>query len=110
MSNYYLINTGFFNVSSNKCFGDIVTDHEVIQLSTTHNVNFGIRNGSFVTGYVNEDEIKNKNNDFEFIISGMVLNYLFKCLLNKLNMKTLYNLFISLRIFTVYYLRLNMAS
>jgi hypothetical protein len=50
-------NAGFFNITSTACFGDIVTNGKVVQTSELHNVNFGIRNGSFVIGYVETSEI-----------------------------------------------------
>jgi hypothetical protein len=52
-----ITNAGFFNITSTACFGDLVTHGEVIQTSNLHNVNFGIRNGSFVIGYVEAGEI-----------------------------------------------------
>lgn len=86
-----ITNAGFFNITSTACFGDIVTHGKVIQTSELHNVNFGIRNGSFVIGYVDSSEIlgpqlennstnnKNNNDDnnnnwvgFDTLISGLV--------------------------------------
>ena len=50
-------NAGFFNVSSGACLGDLVSAGSVVQTSDKHNVNFGIRGGQFVTGYVSSEEI-----------------------------------------------------
>lgn len=64
-------NAGFFNVTSTACFGDLVTEGTIIQTSKKHNVNFGIRNGSFVVGYVEEEEIKDPTRPFDTLISGL---------------------------------------
>ncbi len=65
-------NAGFFNVTSKHCLGDIVTTGTVQQLSDLHNVNFGIRNGSFVVGYVEKEEILDpKRPPFDFLVSGL---------------------------------------
>ena len=64
-------NAGFFNVSSGKCFGNIVSRGNVIQSGNYHNVNFGIRNGSFFIGYVNETEILSETNPFDTMMSGI---------------------------------------
>ena len=54
------------------CIGDIVTDGTVHQLHDAHNVNFGLRNGSFVVGYVDSAEILDPNQPkFDFLISGL---------------------------------------
>jgi hypothetical protein len=65
-------NAGFFNISSYACFGDIVTNGKVIQTSNRHNVNFGIRNGSFVVGYVEANEVMDTSNPFDSLVSGAV--------------------------------------
>lgn len=70
-------NAGFFNISSSACFGDVVTNGKVVQTSELHNVNFGIRNGTFVIGYVESSEIlgSNMTSDwigFDTLISGLV--------------------------------------
>lgn len=65
-------NAGFFNVTSNACLGDLVSAGEVHQLSDLHNVNFGVRNGSFVVGYVEKEEIIDPQRPaFDFLISGL---------------------------------------
>ena len=35
---------GFFD-AENVCVGNLVSGGEIVQISSTHNVNFGIRNG-----------------------------------------------------------------
>lgn len=65
-------NAGFFNVTSNACLGDLVSAGVVHQLSDLHNVNFGVRNGSFVVGYVEKEEITDPQRPaFDFLISGL---------------------------------------
>ena len=68
-------NAGFFNVSNGECFGDIVSAGGIVQTSPKHNVNFGIRNGKFVTGYVTSEEIRRSTNGvlstFDTIVSGL---------------------------------------
>lgn len=65
-------NAGFFNTSSSACIGDIVSSGTVHQLSELHNVNFGIRNGSFVTGYVTSEEVLDPAQPpFDFLVSGL---------------------------------------
>ncbi len=65
-------NAGFFNISNNACFGNVVTQGKVIQTSKSHNVNFGIRNGSFVVGYVDEGEVLDESNRFETLVTGLI--------------------------------------
>jgi len=58
-------NAGFFNISSNTCFGNLVSKGEVIQTTRDHVVNFGMRNGSYVIGYLTPEEILDKKNPFQ---------------------------------------------
>lgn len=62
-------NAGFFNVSSGACIGNLVTDSRVVQLTSAHNVNFGMRNGSFFTGYVTPEEARQL--PFDTLVSGL---------------------------------------
>jgi hypothetical protein len=69
-------NAGFFNVSSGTCLGDLVSAGNVVQTSEKHNVNFGIRSGKFVTGYVTSDEItasasRGTHEPFDTLVSGL---------------------------------------
>ena len=64
-------NAGFFNTSNHECLGDIVSQGELVQTSTTGNVNFGIRNGNFVVGNILSKEIKH-DDPFDTLISGIV--------------------------------------
>lgn len=64
-------NAGFFNTSSHACIGDIVTAGRVVQTSALHNVNFGIRNGTFVVGYVDAEEVMDSSKPFDALVSGI---------------------------------------
>lgn len=66
-------NAGFFDIKSFKCLGNIVSQGRVVQVSKSHNVNFGIRNGSFVIGYVGVEESSQKGaTEFDTLVSGLV--------------------------------------
>jgi hypothetical protein len=64
-----ITNAGFFNTTDFACFGDLVREGQVIQVSATHNVNFGIRKGLFVTGYVDPEEVE-EGEPFDSLVSG----------------------------------------
>jgi len=65
-------NAGFFNVTSGVCFGDVISNGNIWQTSSKKNVNFGLRNGKYVIGYVESNEIRNESNPFDTLISGLV--------------------------------------
>lgn len=75
-------NAGFFDISNFDCLGNIVSQGKALQTSRNHNVNFGIRNGSFVIGYVDiEPRVKSGEekahsssalSGFDTLISGLV--------------------------------------
>ena len=68
-------NAGFFNITSHACLGNLVSDGQILQTSTRHNVNFGIRDGKFVIGYITPMEILDEGNKFgkfDTLISGLV--------------------------------------
>jgi hypothetical protein len=44
---------------------------QVNQTSNRKNVNFGIRNGNFVTGYVEPTEVLDASRPFDTLISGL---------------------------------------
>eukprot|EP01036_Dinobryon_divergens_P024226 gene24226-32657_t len=64
-------NAGFFNTSNFYCLGDIISDGEILQSSSTHNVKFGIRNESFVIGYLDKNEIADLDHPFDFLVTGL---------------------------------------
>lgn len=60
-------NAGFFNVSNHDCIGNIASLGDMVHTTSKKNVNFGIRRGSFYTGYLDE----NDNEPFDTLISGL---------------------------------------
>ncbi len=64
-------NAGFFNVTNFHCLGDIISDGEILQSSNTHNVKFGIRNESFLIGYLDEKEVSDRVHPFDFLVTGL---------------------------------------
>ena len=64
-------NAGFFNTSNFHCLGDIISDGEILQSSSTHNVKFGIRNESFVIGYLDEEEVSDRDHPFDFLVTDL---------------------------------------
>ena len=68
-------NAGFFNTSTGACVGNVVVGGVVMSRSHLHNVNFGIRNGSFVTGYVADNELGGPGNEdhaYDTLVSGIL--------------------------------------
>eukprot|EP00943_MAST-04B_sp_MAST-4B-sp1_P002019 g2019.t1 len=53
------------------CLGNLVSDGKFIQTSKATNANFGVRNGKFIIGYVNEDEVL-LNGNFDQLVSGVI--------------------------------------
>jgi hypothetical protein len=50
-------NAGFFNPNTGDCYGNLVSNGNIMQLSGTENVNFGIRkDGSVVVGYITPND------------------------------------------------------
>ena len=51
-------NAGFFNPNTGDCYGNLISDGKIMQLSGSENVNFGIRrDGSVVVGYMAPNDI-----------------------------------------------------
>jgi hypothetical protein len=51
-------NAGFFNPHTGDCYGNLVSNGNILQLSGSENVNFGIRrDGSVVVGYMSPSDI-----------------------------------------------------
>lgn len=70
-------NAGFFDINDFKCLGNLISQGEIIQLSPNHNVNFGIKNGSYIIGYVDIGQKDDKKSslmepEFDTLISGLV--------------------------------------
>ena len=64
-------NAGFFDVPTGACKGNVVTGGKALSTSDRHNVNFGIRNGSFVIGYVSQEELHGSATPFDTLVSGI---------------------------------------
>lgn len=64
-------NAGFFDVPTGACKGNVVTGGRALSTSDRHNVNFGIRNGSFVIGYVSQEELHGSAMPFDTLVSGI---------------------------------------
>ncbi|KAM6968103.1 N-acetylglucosamine-1-phosphodiester alpha-N-acetylglucosaminidase [Aplochiton taeniatus] len=67
-------NGGFFNTSSGKCLGNIVSDSVRVQDSGgVQNAQFGIRkDGSLVFGYLSLEDVLDEANPFVQLVSGVV--------------------------------------
>eukprot|EP00040_Diaphanoeca_grandis_P028745 m.166886 g.166886 ORF g.166886 m.166886 type:complete len:498 (+) comp31444_c0_seq1:245-1738(+) len=75
------VNAGFFNkdqvdptAEDNACFGNLVSNGNIINDNGTANVNFGIRaNGALFTGYVDSSDITiESKNQFVQLIAGVI--------------------------------------
>ncbi|GAQ83884.1 N-acetylglucosamine-1-phosphodiester alpha-N-acetylglucosaminidase [Klebsormidium nitens] len=68
-------NGALFNVTTGGCLGNLVSNGVVIQAPGTQNVNFGLRNGNFVIGYVSALEAQGRaagKVPFDQLTSGVV--------------------------------------
>lgn len=67
------INAGFFNEDTGQCFGNIISDGELInQFRGLKSVNFGIRDdGSIVTGYLKETDFKEMRHPLLQLVTGV---------------------------------------
>jgi len=63
------INAGYFNVTNGACIGNLVSDGILIQSVPLDqgNVNFGIKDGKFVIGYLSPEEMAG----FQQLVSGV---------------------------------------
>lgn len=70
----YAQNAGFFNTSSCKCLGNVVSDGRLMQDSGgVQNAQFGIRkDGTLVFGYLSEEDVLDQSNPFVQLVSGVV--------------------------------------
>jgi hypothetical protein len=65
-------NGGFFDIENFDCFGNLVSGGRVVQVSTRHNVNFGIRDGNFHIGYIDlGSAAAGSESPFDTLISGL---------------------------------------
>jgi len=66
------VNGGYYRIlTDNGCIGNVVTDSRVIQTGnfSQRNVNFGIRNGEWIVGYITPEEVQ--QGGFEQLIEGL---------------------------------------
>ena len=64
-------NAGYFSMNNGKCFGNVVSDGRIVQVSDELNANFGIRHdGTVVVGYVPPEEVK--GGGFRQLVSGVI--------------------------------------
>ena len=68
------MNAGYFGVHTGQCFGSLVVDGHIIQVSNnTPNAAFGIRqDGTLLTGYIPDEEISNQSNPLVHLVSGVI--------------------------------------
>ena len=72
------------SVLTGECFGNVITNNRIIQSTNHHSVSFGIANGSFIIGYIQEDSLYRQTrynleedengasrSDFDTLISGL---------------------------------------
>lgn len=67
------INAGFFTPANGACLGNIVSSYRIVQVQGIQLANFGIRqDGTFVTGYIPDEDINKINTPFKELVSGVV--------------------------------------
>ena len=54
------------------CLGNLISHQKVVQSTSLQNVNFGLRDGAFVVGYLTEKEVNSKTHPFDQLISGVI--------------------------------------
>ncbi|XP_034004002.1 N-acetylglucosamine-1-phosphodiester alpha-N-acetylglucosaminidase-like isoform X2 [Trematomus bernacchii] len=70
----YAQNAGFFNITSDGCLGNVVSDGRMVRDSGgVQNAQFGIRrDGTLVFGYLSQEDVLDQSNPFEQLVSGVV--------------------------------------
>ncbi|KAK5861676.1 hypothetical protein PBY51_017133 [Eleginops maclovinus] len=70
----YAQNAGFFNITSDECLGNVVSDGWMVRDSRgVQNAQFGIRkDGTLVFGYLSQEDVLDQSNPFEQLVSGVV--------------------------------------
>jgi len=66
-----VVPAGFFDPVAGTCSGNLVSQGNVIQASPASNTNFGIRNGAFVIGNLNEEEVTSVSLPFQELVTGL---------------------------------------
>ena len=54
------------------CLGNLVSQGRVVRNTTLQNANFGIRSGSFVTGYLSEEDVVSAEAPFQELMTGVL--------------------------------------
>ena len=54
------------------CLGNLVSQGRVVRNTSLQNANFGIRDGSFIIGYLSADEVINGETAFDELVTGVV--------------------------------------
>ena len=67
-----MTNGGFFNTENSKCIGNLVSRGRIVQTDDRDMVNFGLRDGRFVVGYINSSEVHDPRHPFRELISGLI--------------------------------------
>ncbi|KAK1895198.1 N-acetylglucosamine-1-phosphodiester alpha-N-acetylglucosaminidase [Dissostichus eleginoides] len=70
----YAQNAGFFNITSDGCLGNVVSDGRMVRDSGgVQNAQFGIRrDGTLVFGYLSQEDVLDQSNPFVQLVSGVV--------------------------------------
>lgn len=66
----YSMNGGFFDKKTGNCIGNLVSNSKIIQNTNLKNINFGITENKFFTGYLNATEVLKY--PFTQLISGLI--------------------------------------
>ncbi|CAD5111175.1 DgyrCDS511 [Dimorphilus gyrociliatus] len=63
------INAGFFNTTTNECYGDIVSNSKIVQSTAYRNAHFGIRKDNSLTiGYLSDKQLS----EFKELVTGAI--------------------------------------
>ena len=54
------------------CLGNLVSEGKILQTTNWMNVNFGLRNGKFVVGYLTKEEVLDEKNPFQELVAGVI--------------------------------------
>ncbi|XP_029306922.1 N-acetylglucosamine-1-phosphodiester alpha-N-acetylglucosaminidase-like [Cottoperca gobio] len=70
----YAQNAGFFNITTDRCVGNVVSDGRMVRDSKgVQNAQFGIRkDSSLVFGYLSQEDVLDQSNPFVQLVSGVV--------------------------------------
>ena len=63
-------NAGPFNDTSGECVGHVISGGHVLHTTKARAVSFGLRNGSYVVGYLDEDDVAYSAHLFDNLVTG----------------------------------------